>query len=146
MFLPNGITILPPKGSHQKWSSAYSSAQRKSSACPSAQRWSLACPLGRSLMSSMVGFWSHQAGAPEGHLPHRSGDSIHICHPCGIVLHNVAGTHHGHSRLHCCFQPQGFWGCLVSSCQQWVPLQTGHHFSETQRGCHLPFSFQQPSW
>ena len=132
LFLPNGVTILLPKGSHQKWSSAY----------PSAQRWLSACPLGE--VSDVL--LSCQAGAPKGHLPQGGSDSIHIHHPYGLILHNAAGAHCGHSRFNCHFQLQGFWGCLVSSHWQWVSLRTGHHFLEAQRWCHFLCSFQRPSW
>ena len=87
-----------------------------------------------------------QIGAPEGHSPHGGGDGIHICHPHGLILHNGTGAHCGHSRFNCHFQLKGFWGCLISSHQQWVSQQTGHHFSETQRWCHFLCSFQRPSW
>ena len=136
LFPPNGIIILLPKGGHQKWSSAY----------PSTQRWSLACPLGEVGDVLYGRSWSHQAGAPKGHLLHGGGDGIHIHHPHGLILHNAAGTHHGHSRFDCHFQLQGFWGCLISSCQWWVSPQTGHHFPEALRWCHFPCSFQRPSW
>ena len=135
-FPPNGITILPPKGGHQKWSSAYLSTQRQS----------LACPLGEVSDVIYGGSWSCQVGAPKGHSPHGGGDIIHICHPCGLVLHNVAGAHCGHSKFDCHFQLQGFWGCLISSCQWWVSPQTGPHFPEAQRWCHFPCSFQRSSW
>ena len=81
LFLPNGITILLPKGSHQQQSSAYPLAQRQSSAYLSAQRWSLACPLGEFSDVIYGGSWNFHARAPKGHLPHRGGNSIHICHP-----------------------------------------------------------------
>ena len=142
--------IVPTKWHHnpstQRQSLAYPSTQRWSSAYLSTQGQSLACPLGEVSDVLYGGSWSCQAGAPKGHLPHRGGDSIHIHHPCGFVLHNVAGTHHGHSRLTCHFQLQGFWGCLVSGHQQWVSPQTGHHFPEAQRWCHFLCGFQRPSW
>ena len=68
----------------------------------------------------------------------------HIRHPHGFILHNAAGTHHGHSRFACCFHLQRFWGFLVSSYQRWVSPQTGHHFSEAWRWCHFLCSFQRP--
>ena len=115
--------IIPAEWHHnlstQRWSSTCPSAQRWSSACPSTQRQSSACPLvevSDVLYCGSQGL-DHQAGAPEGHSPHRGGDGIHIHNPCGLILHNVTGAHHDHSRFNCCFQPQGFWGCLISICQ-----------------------------
>ena len=115
---------------------------------PSTLRWSLASPLGEvsDIFNGGPCGLGSLAGAPECNSPHRSGDGVHIGYPSGLILHNAAGTHHCHSRLHHCCQLQGVQGCLMSTNQQWIPLQTGHYSSEAQRWCHLPCSFQQPNW
>ena len=99
-------------------------------------------------MSSMVGprAWISRWEPPRAtHPMDVVMVSIYII-PHGLILHNVTSTHHSHSRFNCCFQLQGFWGCLKSSHQQWVFRQTDHNFQETQRWCHFPCSFQRPSW
>ena len=124
------------------------SAQRQSLAYPSAQRWSLASPLGEvsDIFNGGPCGLGSLAGPPEGHLPHGSGDSVHIGYPGGLILHDAAITHHCHSRLHHCCQLQGVWGCLMSSLGWQVPPQTECYSSEAQRWCHLPCSFQWPNW
>ena len=124
------------------------STQRQSLAYPSAQRQSLAGPLwevGDIFNGGPHGLGS-LAGAPKGNLSHRSGNSVYIGYPSGLILHDAAGVHHCHSRLHHCCQLQGVWECLVSSYWQWVPLQTGCYSSEAWRWCHLLCSFQWPNW
>ena len=73
-----------------------------------------------------------QAGTPEGHLPHRSGDHFHIHDSWGLVLYNAASTHHSHHRFKHQFWLCGLKGYLKGSCRWKVPLQAGHYLLEAQ--------------
>ena len=108
--------IVPTKWhnnpSTQKQPSAYSSTQRQSSAYPSAQRQSSVYPLAEvcNVLYGKSQGLGCQAGASEDHPPHGGSDGIHVYHPCGLILHNVTGTHCGYSWFNFHFQSQGSGG------------------------------------
>ena len=120
------IICFPPR---RGWWHFYGHSPAEWHDNPSAQRQLLASSLGEvcHILNGVYGHLGCLVGTSKDHLPHRSGDHVHISDSHSLILHNVTSAHCSHCGFDYCFWLQG---CLRGSGGHWVPLQAGHHLLE----------------